>query len=115
MFGRGRLFGASRSRDWGVARKLVYVLASPLFPFIRLYQLRENIARFNTQYPAYKLMPMTIFLLYVIAAGEVAGYVAGVGGSHDWMARHELEIELRANPRDIAHLKNLLQERLAAA
>lgn len=113
MFGRGRLFAASRSRDWNFARKLTYVLASPVFPFIRLYLLRDNIARFRTQYPIYPIMPMTLLLMGVIALGECAGYLAGEGNSFTWMARHELEIELRANKEEVEQMKTMLAQRVA--
>ncbi len=113
MFGRGRLFAASRSKNWSFARKLVYVLASPLFPFIQLYLIRENFARFHNRYPAYRLLPMALLLTGIIALGECAGYLAGAGDSITWMARHELEIELRANKKEIKQFKSLLAQRVA--
>lgn len=113
MFGRGRLFGASRSKNWSLPRRLGYVLASPLFPFIQLYLIRDNFARFHNRYPAYRLLPTALFLTGMIALGECAGYLAGAGDSLSWMARHELEIELRANKKEIRQMKALLAQRLA--
>jgi hypothetical protein len=113
MFGRGRIFAASRSENWSLAKRLAYVLASPLFPFILLYLIRDNFARFHSRYPAYRLLPAALLFAGIVALGECAGYLAGAGDSITWMARHELEIELRANKKEIEQLKSLLAQRVA--
>ena len=115
MFGRGRIFAVSRLRNWNLARKCLYALTSPVFPFIRLYQIRENYRRLNKQYLLIRLTPTIFLLMGAIAAGESAGYLFGMGGSMDWIARHELEIELRASAREIKEMHVLLEKRLGSA
>ena len=111
-FRRGRGFAAARSRDWSLGRKVAYVVCSPVFPFRRLLQLRDNCRRFRKRHPILPLIPAVLGLLVTTAVGECAGYLFGEGDPDHWMALHELDIGLRANPDEIREMDNLLRRRL---
>jgi hypothetical protein len=109
----GRLFAARRSTDWSSIRKGIYALASPVFPFIQLFQLRANIARIRKKhFPIAALIPSLLCILCFRAVGEAVGYFCGGGDAHIYNSRHELEIELRVSPKEVAALEELFQARL---
>lgn len=59
MFHQGRLFGASRARAWGAARRLLYGAAGPLIPPVRLLRcLRELIRPGRPKHRIPRLLPM---------------------------------------------------------
>jgi hypothetical protein len=88
----GRVFGASRSQRWPAAKNLLYALASPLVPPLRLWRLhcllgtveKRRAARF---WPA---LPQILMGLLAHATGEALGYLFGEGGSALAYARYEL-------------------------
>jgi len=83
----GRLFGASRSQAWSTAHKLMYTIASPLIPFIRILRilrlLDTPVKRRTAKF--WRALPCIVAGLYCHAAGEVVGYWRGAG---DAMSRY---------------------------
>lgn len=79
----GRLFAGSRSRRWGLTRRLVYGLGAPLIPLVRarriLRDLRESPEELARLVP--RQLPAVAVPLLAHAGGELAGYALGVGGS----------------------------------
>ena len=114
MFGRGRQFGSDRSRSWSWPRKLGYVLASPLFPFICLYKLRVNLARFRREHRVAPLVPHLCLMMATVVVGECTGYLFGPGQTNVWMARHEYDLALRLNRREIREMNDLVRQRAAS-
>ena len=113
-FYRGRDFAAERSRDWSLVRKGTYVLCSQVFPVRRLLLLRQNYRRFSKKHRVLPLVPAVLGLLVVTAVGECAGYLFGEGDADHWMARHECDLSLRANPEEVREMERQLSRRLAA-
>jgi hypothetical protein len=90
-FSAGRRFASARAQQFSLRRRLVYVLGSPLIPFIRLPRILRDIrgsGRAGDLLPGV-LAPLCVCLV-VSALGELAGYVAGSGSS----TKHLSEIEL---------------------
>lgn len=78
----GRLFGATRVKTghWSLWRRLIYILAAPLIPWIHLRRVLSAIRRTGRQrqlLPA--ILPGLLYLLVVAAIGEVVGYAFGPG------------------------------------
>lgn len=79
-FNGGRLFAASRARDWPWHRRLLYCLASPLIPFVRLGRIGQELrapGRKTDLLP--RILPLLFSSLVLDAAGEMVGYAFGVG------------------------------------
>ena len=89
----GRLFAAARARHegWSPARRLLYVLGSPLVPLLRLRRtVREmrRAGRFDQLFP--QILPGLLTALLAHCFGEISGYAAGSGDA----ARHRVPCEL---------------------
>jgi hypothetical protein len=88
----GRSFGANRAdlRGWSVARRWLYVAASPLLPAVRLARALRDLRRTNAGLVA-RVLPVLTLGLIANSAGQALGYALGPGGA----ARRRLDIELR--------------------
>lgn len=78
----GRLFGAARVRHnkWSMARRLLYILGSPLIPILRLRRTLQEIRRagqFSRLFP--RILPSLLTALVVHCLGEICGYALGAG------------------------------------
>lgn len=83
-FHAGRAFAAARARNWSVGRRMMFVLAAPAVPFVRLARIAGESRRAD-QPPGFLLniAPVLWVGLVFDALGEVIGYVAGAGHTHD--------------------------------
>lgn len=101
QFLNGRMFAGSRSRDWGVGKRLFYFCASPAIPAVRLFR----------SIPAWKRLPVgaemkarvllaLLFGLIVDGAGQMVGYAAGTGSARDKLARLEFHRFRHIPPRE---------------
>lgn len=81
-YAMGRRFAATRLQRWSLARRLLYLLGSPLIPFVRMARILPMIRRFGWQR---ELMPgvlPSLFLGLVASGfGEMMGYALGVGNT----------------------------------
>ena len=89
----GRLFAAARVRHeaWSPARRLLYMLGSPLVPLLRLGRtVREmrRAGRFDQLVP--QILPGVLTALLAHCFGEILGYAVGRGDA----ARHRIPCEL---------------------
>lgn len=78
----GRLFGAARARhnNWSIARRLLYILGSPLIPVLRLRRTLQEVRRagqFDKLFP--QILPSMVVALVAHCIGEIFGYALGPG------------------------------------
>ena len=91
-FAAGILIANSRAQRWSLARRLFYILASPLIPAVLCWRVVPGVWRTVRR----KGLPFSIVLWIVIGMiikglGELAGYAGvGVGSWHRLM--HEYEV-----------------------
>lgn len=87
-FAVGRHFAAARVRHnrWGWGRRLAYVVAGPLIPFVQFGRLMPYVRELG-QFPW--VLPPLILGLVMEAIGEMVGYVAGPSNSVEAMAQLE--------------------------
>ncbi|MBC7788895.1 MAG: hypothetical protein H7Z74_03020 [Anaerolineae bacterium] len=81
-FNGGRLFAAARARNWSALRRMLYCLASPLIPFVRLMRIVKELrapGRRRDLLP--RIVPLLLVSLVFDAAGELTGYALGAGDS----------------------------------
>lgn len=90
MYHQGRVFGASRAREWGAGRRLLYAGASPLIPAVRLWRCLREMRRLGRAAPSpVRLAPMLALGLVMDGAGQMMGYLFGAGRSVERVARYE--------------------------
>jgi hypothetical protein len=95
-FHAGRVFATARGRAWSLQRRLLYILAAPLIPFVRLARIAKESRR--DRQPAgffLKVAPLLWCGLMLDALGELTGYAAPVSGAYE----REWEWEFHREPQ----------------
>ena len=83
-FHAGRAFAAARAREWPVGHRLLYALATPLVPFVRLVRIAHESRREGQAASFFpSIAPVLWIGLAVDALGELSGYLGGAAGAHD--------------------------------
>jgi hypothetical protein len=87
-----RVFAAGRSRQWSLARRLLYACGSPLVPLLRLKRILKQAreAGLSARIVAPALWSAAI-VLCAGAAGEMLGYSLGPGDARQLLMRFERE------------------------
>ena len=99
QFLAGRMFAASRAREWGAMRRAVFAGAFPLIAMTRLTRyVRRHLVGGRFRGEAFRALPAAGFILLVSAVGEGLGYAIGDGGRRSRLA--QLEYERWRNLRD---------------
>ena len=96
-----RLWADSRARTWSWTRRLIYALASPLIPVVRLPRILAALRR--TERPRTMLLRVLAWLsasLAVSAFGEFLGYLGSTGNAQIQLV--EVELYRRRYLRDVA-------------
>lgn len=90
QFYSGRVFAASRGRSWNAGRRVLYALASPLIPFVRMNRIVEQTRESGSWSRVPNgVLPMLLLGLFVSALGELTGYCAGPGQARPKLAEFE--------------------------
>jgi glycosyltransferase involved in cell wall biosynthesis len=75
-----RAFAGCRSQQLPVSRKIAYLVATPLLPFLLLARMSRRILSRHCRVGKFaQTLPLLIPALFVYVAGEFVGYVAGPG------------------------------------
>ena len=78
----GRQFAGQRRCPWGLIKRFLYIVGSPLIPLVRLYRtVRLLSVSAHSALFILRLLPLMLFFLSVDAAGELAGYILGSGST----------------------------------
>lgn len=74
----GALIGGARSTRWSFLRRMVYVVGSPLIPFVTLSRIRKGVRdTARSQSLPRGTFPAIVLGAIVKAAGEMRGYLLG--------------------------------------
>lgn len=84
----GRLAAATRSKNWQGWRRLLYGLASPLIPVVRLVKLWPKLRYRGTAFLAAHF-PTIILALVLDGAGQMLGFLFGPGNTENELAHIE--------------------------
>jgi len=87
-------FAATRATQpgWSKLHSLVYSLASPALPLVRLIRMAPNLKRLRLlQSYGFRFLALTILVLLIGTLGEVLGYWLGEGSSPMGKTRYEFE------------------------
>jgi hypothetical protein len=81
QFHAGRVFGADRARDWGLSKRLLYGIASPLIPLVRLQRILGELYQRRQYRLMVRVLPMLLLGLGLDGLGQMLGYAVGMGDS----------------------------------
>jgi glycosyltransferase involved in cell wall biosynthesis len=77
-FLHGRMFGAERAAQASPFARLLYILTSPLIPFVLLARVARNVLKNNAHIIKFFLsLPWILFYLLGWSLGELSGYLLG--------------------------------------
>ncbi len=99
----GRAFAASRGKQWSRSHRLLYALASPLIPAVRLTRLLGSLQH----YSSLDTLLALVLALATDAAGQLCGYATGSGGMPQWCQEMEFNRSRYVRRRDRAILHAL--------
>ena len=71
----------ARIGDWSPWRRLVYIGASPLFPFLRLRVLGPWLRSLKREGALFRVAPLLALALLFDAFGQAVGFAFGAGDS----------------------------------
>lgn len=112
-FNAGRLYAARRAERgrWSFAKRALYAAAGPLIPLIRFKRVRQDVldAGRGPEVGA-RLVPALALALLLDGLGQIAGYLAGPGGSLDTLAVFEMDRLTHLNATDRKRLGAPLPE-----
>jgi len=89
QFHSGRIFAATRAHSWNPGKRLLFSIASPLLPIIRLRRIYHHVRRGQSLRFFLKLLPTLATGLILDAIGQVTGCLFGEGNSPDKAANYE--------------------------
>ncbi len=77
-FHHGFHFGRARCEEFGIPKRILYVLAAPVIPFVLLYRI-WNATKVDTRQrrSLTRVVPLLLPFLIAWSIGEVFGYIAG--------------------------------------
>ena len=86
----GRVFAAQRAGRWSWPRRSFYSMASPLIPCVRFVRALRQLRRSPETRPSLlKLAPLLALGLGADGVGQLIGYLAGSGGSSQYLTGFE--------------------------
>jgi len=88
-----RAAAATRARtgDWSLARRVLYVAASPTFPLLRLRALWPRLRSHPARQVLLRIVPLLALALLLDAFGQALGFALGAGESAERAGRYDLE------------------------
>ena len=90
MFLNGRAFAHTRSATWPIAKRVVFVGASPIIPFVRLARTLGHARRLGRGLSFLaRVIPALCAGLVMDGVGQMAGYAFGAGDAHARLAEFE--------------------------
>jgi len=102
QFNGSRLFAAARSRygRWSLMRRLLYGSAAPLIPLVRLRRILAKLRENSKPDLRPCLLLWLSGVLLVSAAGEMLGYIWGVGRAMEKLTQLEFNRHFYISERD---------------
>lgn len=85
----GRQFASTWAHSWSWPRRLLFTVASPLVPWIRLSRIRRSVRRGQSLGFLLRLLPFMLSGLLIEGLGHMMGYAAGAGDSFEKVGRYE--------------------------
>jgi hypothetical protein len=95
----GRVFAATRARNWSCPRRLLYTGGAPLIPAVRLWRLARQLWRNPRQRQGVPLAvtPAIVLMLLASALAEMLGYGLGIGHCQRDVVQYEFHRQRTAS------------------
>lgn len=92
-FYAGRQYASTWSRSWSLAHRLLFVVATPLIPFVRLWRIFGYVRRLErpSTYPS--LLFIMLSGLLAESYGHIFGYIGGFGKWLENLPKYEFHRE----------------------
>lgn len=98
----GRMFGAARSREWSLPRRMAFGAASPLIPLVRFARMVPVVRRCSPERRLYpRVLPLLLAGFVLDGFGEFLGYAFRGGGAAERVTELEYDRPLRMRPEDL--------------
>ncbi len=85
----GRQFASTWAHSWSWPRRLLFTVASPLIPWVRLWRVQNRVRGRQTFSFYVRLLPIMLSGLLVEGVGHMLGYAAGAGDSAEKVGKCE--------------------------
>jgi hypothetical protein len=85
----GRQFAGTWANSWPILKRLVYVIASPGIPWLRLWRTRKYIKTHPESSERLPLMFLILAGFIIEACGNAVGFISGVGDANQKIAQYE--------------------------
>ena len=85
----GRMFAATWALTWSFPRRLLFTIASPLIPLVRLWRVQKRVRRTKPFIFLLRLLPVVFVGLLMHGIGQMVGYLVGYGDSFKKAATYE--------------------------
>jgi len=85
----GRQFAATWAQPWSWTHRLLFTVASPLIPWVRLWRIQKHVRSAQTSGFLICLLPVLLVGLLVNGFGQMMGYAAGAGDSIEKGTKYE--------------------------
>lgn len=103
-----RIFASNRAAGWARHRRILYALGSPLLPLIRFSRILKDARSARLRMDVILRAFMALFLtLCAGSAGEISGYLFGVGKARECLLKIERKRHLFYTPRDLEAVASL--------
>jgi GT2 family glycosyltransferase len=97
-----RVFAAERASGWGVMRRMLYAVGSPLLLLIRSARILSDVRHAGLQHRVLvKAIAPVLSTIAAGAAGEMVGYAAGAGRAKEGLQRFESRRHRVFTPGDL--------------
>jgi hypothetical protein len=97
----GRMFAATRARDWSPVRRLLFAGGAPLIPWVRLRRILHAVRRSDRRRELLPgILPPLLVGLVANALGEMIGYALGPGNVVEAFTTLEFHRERHLTARD---------------
>ena len=91
---KGRQFAATWAHTWSWPRRLLFTMASPLLPLVRLWRIQKRIRRGQPYTFLIRLLPIVSVGLITEWFGQMLGFMAGLGDSSEKVGEYEFHRDL---------------------
>ncbi len=85
----GRQFASTWAKSWPWSRRLLFTVASPLIPWIRLWRVQKQVRRLQHHRLLIRVLLVLLAGLMVEGLGHMAGYALGAGNCIESLEEYE--------------------------
>jgi GT2 family glycosyltransferase len=113
QYHNGRLFAGTRVGQMSLFRRVVYIVGSPLIPWVRLCRIQRTSRSRGMTLVFLRCLPALVIGLVLDGLGQSVGYAFGAGSAADQVARYEFHRSRHITEQDRRRLFDQADESAA--